>query len=318
MKSKHLLRGIFKSIPGIEKVFNFHKQTGGTNNARYCYSVWLRHLIYAHKNGIIGVPKNIAELGPGDSLGIGLAALLSGSEKYYAFDVVKYANTNMNLAVFNELRDLFSKKTPLSSITEFPNLKPKLDNYDFPSEILSDDHLEKMLNKERIEKIRNAIQCLDHSSESNAMITYKVPWSDNSIIETGTLDMIFSQAVLECVDDLETTYKVMNKWLKPNGIISHCIDLKFDSADNWYEHWTFSDLEWKIVKGRKKYFINRMPYSAHIKLMHDNGFAIICDVKTKTNLAAKRNNLAKPYKHLSDEDLTTSGTFIQAQKTKNL
>ena len=36
--------------------------------------------------------SKIAEIGPGDSIGVGLLALLLGVEKYYAFDVVKFAN----------------------------------------------------------------------------------------------------------------------------------------------------------------------------------------------------------------------------------
>ena len=36
--------------------------------------------------------SKIAEVGPGDSIGVGLLALLLRVEKYYAFDVVRFAN----------------------------------------------------------------------------------------------------------------------------------------------------------------------------------------------------------------------------------
>src|SRR5215813_2064256 len=61
---------------------------GGAQSARYCYSVWLRHLLHASANRLNVDPVHVAELGPGLSLGIGLAAILSGVERYYAFDVV--------------------------------------------------------------------------------------------------------------------------------------------------------------------------------------------------------------------------------------
>ena len=44
---------------------------GGAQSARYCYSVWLRHLIHAWKNGLPFRPNRVAELGPGFSIGVG-------------------------------------------------------------------------------------------------------------------------------------------------------------------------------------------------------------------------------------------------------
>ena len=71
-------------------------QKGGVKNTgRYCYSIWLRHLVKAHENGFNTLPMNVAEFGPGDSLGIGFAALLSGSSKYIAFDAVSYTHLTL-------------------------------------------------------------------------------------------------------------------------------------------------------------------------------------------------------------------------------
>ena len=49
--------------------------TTGSDSPRYCYSVWLRHLVKLHKYGFNVVGAKIGELGPGDSIGIGLSAL---------------------------------------------------------------------------------------------------------------------------------------------------------------------------------------------------------------------------------------------------
>ena len=86
MKIKQLLYGFFTFIPGVNKLRK--KPTGGTISARYCYSVWLRHLVMASNNKLNTSPKIVAELGPGDSLGIGIASILTGSDSYYAFVVV--------------------------------------------------------------------------------------------------------------------------------------------------------------------------------------------------------------------------------------
>ena len=101
-------------------------------SARYCYSVWLRHLLALHQNGLAPKLEVVAEVGPGDSIGTGLAALLSGAEFYVAVDFVRYANVSENLDVFEELLDLFERRAPLPDDEEFPDIYPKLRSCRFP------------------------------------------------------------------------------------------------------------------------------------------------------------------------------------------
>ena len=75
MKIRIIIRGILGYFPLILKPYR--KGTGGTSSARYCYSVWLRHLSLLKENGMHNIPETIAEIGPGDSLGIGLNALIT-------------------------------------------------------------------------------------------------------------------------------------------------------------------------------------------------------------------------------------------------
>ena len=317
MKAKYLLKGVFKSIPGIEKLYNFHKSTGGTNSARYCYAVWMRHLILANEHAAKGVPRKIAELGPGDSIGIGLSALLSGAERYYALDVVRYTNVQCNLDIFDELTELFRARTPIPQEAEFPNIRPALSSYDFPAHLLPAEQLSNALAPGRVAKIRRAIENMDKEDISgDAIISYRVPWHTDQVIEEESVDMIISQAVLQHVNDLEGTYKAMHKWLKKDGLMSHSIDLKsMGSSDRWDGHWSYSDLEWKIVKGRKNYLINREPHSTHIRYVNENGFRLVCDKKTViAPTLDPGKDIARKFKSLSGEDRSTSGTFLQAIK----
>mgnify|MGYP006309256093 CR=1 FL=1 len=81
-KYRAFLRGVLGYIPGILDLLKDRRETVSIN-ARYCYSVWLRHLVLANQNTQFNIPKIVAEIGPGASLGVGLAALISGVEKLY-------------------------------------------------------------------------------------------------------------------------------------------------------------------------------------------------------------------------------------------
>jgi hypothetical protein len=308
MKIKKILIGLSTYIPGL----NDYRGTGGTDSARYCYSVWLRHLVMAKRNGLIPYPKVVAELGPGDSLGIGLAALLSGCNKYFAFDVVEHANIDRNLKVFDELVILFKNRVEIPGLDEFPEVKPYLESYNFPRDILDDSRLTFALEKTRLERIRASIS---NTHRKDSLIEYRVPWFDSDVIEKESVDMIYSQAVLEHVDDLINTYKTMHLWLKSDGFMSHQIDFKcHGTADEWNGHWAYTNLSWKLIRGRRPYLLNREPHSTHIRILKEQNFNIVCDqlVKSKSNFT--RRDLARKFKSITDDDLITSGSFIQAVK----
>jgi hypothetical protein len=308
LKYKPLIKGISTFVPGINQ---FHAgRTGGTDSARYCYSVWLRHLVMARNNGLNPYPKTVAELGPGDSLGIGLAALISGCDKYFAFDVVEYANAERNLEIFDTLLTLFKNRSAIPGDDEFPKIKPYLEEYDFPAGLLNENRLPHALEQSRIEKIRHSIIDLQRK---DSPILYKVPWYDASILEKESVDMIYSQAVLEHVDDLLNTYKAMHLWLKSSGYISHQIDFKcHGTANEWNGHWAYSDFMWKLIKGKRPYLLNREPHSTHIAILKEEGYRVVCDKIFKSKSGLTKTALAPRFKSISDDDLTTSGAFIQA------
>lgn len=309
MNFKMMIAGLLTYLPGVNHSM---KGTGGTISARYCYSVWLRHLVMAEANGLNAFPKLVAELGPGDSLGIGLSALISGCNKYYAMDVVVHANNNNNLIVFDELVDLFKNRAPIPNEDEFPRVKPYLKSYAFPEHILTEERLQHALESSRLQRIRESI-CTSNAVDS--LIRYKVPWDGENVIEHGTIDMVYSQAVLEHVNDLKKTYHSMSKWLNPLGFISHQIDLKsHGTSKDWNGHWKYSDLEWMLIKGKRPFLINRIPHSSHIELLQKEDFEIVCDQKIRSESNISQVNLSSKFKSISDSDLTTSGTFIQAVK----
>jgi hypothetical protein len=311
---RKILGGLKSYVPGGVSI----RGTGGTDSARYCYTVWLRHLSILYKNGFTKIPDTIAELGPGDSIGTGLAGLLSGSKKFYALDVVEHTDIKKNISVFDELITLFTNHSTLPDDNEFPRVLPRLSSYNFPSEIFTNNNLENFLDKSRIQSLRDEL--VDIKKQKNS-IRYMCPWNDPQIIESNSVDVVFSQAVLEHVEDIKHTYNAMYRWVKKGGYISNQIDFESHGlSDEWNGHWSFSDLTWKLIKGNRPYLINREPLSKHLEAAQDAGFKIVSVIPVKTfptdvyTGTIERGKLAQKFKNMSEEDFTTASAHILAKK----
>jgi Methyltransferase domain len=313
---RHVARGLLTYVPPIER--RIVKYTKGTDSARYCYSVWLRHLVMARTMGLPDNPRVVAELGPGDSLGIGIAALLAGASHYVGLDVVEHAHTQRNLVIFDELVALLRATRELAGPDEMPELKPYLSSYRFPKEILTSERLAKSLREPRIAAIRRAVEKIGepaHVDGEEIRIDYRVPWYDPSVIQRESIDMVFSQAVLEHVDDLETTYAALAAWLKKGGVASHQIGFASHGiTSEWNGHWTISEPVWKLIRGQRPYLLNREPVSTHVRMLRESGLEIVNEVRVHKPSDIMRTRLASRSRYFTEEDLTTKAIFLQAVK----
>jgi hypothetical protein len=308
LKVGQLLYGISTFIPGVAAVFG--RGGGDTQSARYCYSVWLRHLVTGFANGMQKHPRAVAELGPGDSLGVGLAALVSGADRYHAFDVVRHAQVKRNLAVLDELVELFRSRAEIPGPAEFPEVQPFLPSYAFPRHVLGDELLAAALADDRLARIRESVR---NQNTAGSMIDYRTRWFDETAVERDSVDLLFSQAVLEHVDELPGSYRAMRLWIKPDGMISHQIDFRcHNTARVWNGHWRYSDAVWTMIRGRRSYLLNREPYSTHLRLLEENGFVFVGGQTAKAESHIDRPALAPRFRHMTDQDLITSSALIQA------
>ncbi|MBL8550369.1 MAG: hypothetical protein JNJ73_10310 [Hyphomonadaceae bacterium] len=306
-------KGVATHLPPVGAIVQ--RRSRGSDDARYCYSVWLRHLVVAHRSGFCrkSLPSTIAELGPGDSFGVGLAALLCGAERYHAFDCVASASAERNLAIFDRLVELFEARANIPGPDEFPLIKPLLENYAFPHDLLTPERLAQSLAPARVARLRRALETLDES-----VFTYCAPWPGGGAASSGlagAVDMIVSQAVMLYADDLVGLYAEQAAWLKPGGFMSHQLEFTaLNFAAEWNGHWTYSDALWRLVTGNRSYVPNRAPHSAHVEAIEAAGLHLVTDWKVMRPSAVKRAHLAPRFSALSRADLTTSATCIQAVK----
>ena len=316
LNARTIVKGALTWLPGVRRLGN--RFTGGTAESRYCYSVWLRHLCVVVSSRGMRKPHCVAELGPGDSIGIGLVAMLSGADRYFAFDRKAFANPQTNLAVLDELLKMFQARAPIPDDSEFPGVIPKLDSYAFPSQILDDSWLEHCLEPRRVESIRRAVAGKSERGGNGVEVRYFAPWDETAAILPESVDWVFSQAVLEHVDGVPGTYASLMKWLRVGGVMSHSIDYSCHGLTrSWNGHWTISDTLWRVVRGRRVYLINRLPHSAHIRAMRECGFRIVAEQRTN-GASLPRSELAPRFAGLSEEDLATSGAFVIAEKESDM
>ena len=301
--------GVLTFIPGVYKWRASKLGSGGSYSPRYCYTVWMRHIVLAHKSNLNYYPNMVAELGPGDSLGVGIMALLLGSNKYIACDIVEFSNAEKNLIILEELLTMLRNREPIPNNIEFPRVIPKLDDYKFPHDIYSDDYLKLCLSDERVEKIRASLLT------PNIMIEYNLAWMKDRQIYKRDIDMVISQAVLEHVDDLKNVYELQRNWLNKEGFISHSIDFKSHGySSTWDGHWNISNWRWFLLRGNRPYMINREPLSKHIFILKEHNFNL---VKIDNYLKDSTFSVTELKTKISESDRNVSDSFIQANIIRN-
>ena len=307
LRLRPALVGLSTFIPGLNGLRARVRGTGGSGSARYCYSVWLRHAVLLARFGARLHGASVAELGPGDSLGTGLASLLTGASRYTALDVVKYAYPKTNHSVLDALVELTGARARIPGPDEFPAVEPHLDDYSFPVHLFPDSVLESAAD--RVQALHAALDGAD------GPLAYSVPWYTHDSLAPESVDIIISQAVLQSVNDLPGTYEAMYTCLKPGGMMSHSIDFgSLSIASTWDGHRAWGDAWWSIIKGRRPHSLNRLTLSAHLALLNECGFETLHVQRVEDTPSLQRHLLAKRFRSLDDTDLATRVAVIVARK----
>ena len=294
-----------------------YKGTGGTVSGAYCYTVWLRHLSLIHQflGGVTFDPKIVVELGPGDSIGLGLAALLTGAELYTGLDVLEHSTTDANYRVLDELVLLFRARAKLPDEKAFSRLYPRLRSYEFPDHLLNEVVLRGRLSDQYVSRLGQAIE---NAHGNDGLIRYRAPWNAKDV-QNGSADLIISQGALQDMDhtprrdNLRDTISTITGWLKPGGVMSHHIELSCPGGREWNHHWAYNDFLWKVVRGRRPYYKNRVPLSQYITLFEQAGCRII-GIERLVRDGLPREATAEPFRQLPEGDFHTAAALLAMVK----
>lgn len=305
-----LIRGMGTWAPGLYNPEKRH--TGGSVSARYCYSVFLRHLAFLDACGLPTRYESVGELGPGDTIGTSLMALLLGASRAETLDVVRYANTSRNARILDDLVELLRRREAIPDAQEFPEVYPRLSDYRFPS-FLDEGRLSAAIDPARIEGIGAALR----GEPSDFGIRYYVPWQECWARASPGADFVLSQAALEHVEDIEAVHRSLAAGLRPGGLVSHVVDFKsHNMTANWDGHLQYGDLSWKIVKGRRPYLLNRRSPSDHLRAMEASGFEILRTWRAIVAPTLSRAGLPPRFRNWSEEDRSTTVMVVVGRRIR--
>ena len=239
---------------------------GAMDDFTYPLNVFNSHL---EKTGLVGNlnGKTILEIGPGDSISTAILASSFGAQTIMV-DAGSYATRDIE-----SYRDM---------VNDFQNK-----GLIFPFDINNIHTIDELLLNCNAKYLTNGL---------NSLLK----------IESNSVDLIFSQAVLEHIrkneflDTMNHYYRI----LKKNGICSHQIDLK-DHLGGSLNNLRFSEKIWesKFFSG-SGFYTNRIRFSQMIKVFEKIGYKTLVTKKYSwSKLPISRNKLNTNFANLNEEDL---------------
>ena len=274
MKLKKILPWWFKIISKIILSrlpinYNFWQNIGLFRHGKMDVSNYAIEIFKSHLNkSNINCLNNkvILEIGPGDSIATAIIAHSYGARSVL-LDVDSFAKVNIN-----------TYKTLIENLKKMGKI---------PIDINNNDTLQNILSKTNSLYLTNGL-------------------GDLKKIKSGSIDFIFSQAVLEHIrlNEFNETIKQLYRVLKIDGTSSHQIDLRDHLSEN-LNNLRFSKKIWESdFFANSGFYTNRISYEKMISIFKMNNFKT--DVKNIirwTEMPIKINKINKIFRDTPEDIL---------------
>ncbi len=215
--------------------------------------------------------KVVLELGPGDSLLSALIARALNARRVYLVDVGAFANNDM------------SRFSSACAYLRTRGLEPPA--------------------IERCATIPDVLAACSAEYMTQGL-------EDLARIPAGSVDFVFSQAVLEHVrlGEFAATLAAIRRIMTPSGAASHVVDLQ-DHLGGALNNLRFSDRAWESdFMARSGFYTNRVRYTEMLDLFRGAGWEPeVVGLRRWEALPTARPKLADQFRRLSDQDLLVSG-----------
>jgi SAM-dependent methyltransferase len=233
-------------------------------------------------------------------------------EFYFGLDAYRDASPTQTRLMVRELAQLFESHAAIPDADEFPELWPPLQSYAFPEWLRPD------ASETNIRTIEAEVDAAfsDPSGRVAGLsgLAYRAPWAHaEGVVRGGSFDLVFSQAVMEHVDDARHIYRQTRAWLATGGVSSHTIDFRSHGlTSTWYGHWLFRGGWWRMVEAGGVNHLNRLALSHHLRLLREERHRIAEVIGSE--VASAERALAGPIAdaRLDSRDAKTQGAYVLA------
>lgn len=228
--------------------------------------------------------KVVLEIGPGNSLAIGLLFLVCGARKVYLVDRFKH--------LFWDKCDIAFHKKLLAKIEE--------KNFPFAS-----------IASKAITFTHNGSIDLDSNK-----LEYRFGDAANLPLDDCCIDIVFSNAVFEHVHNAGKAINEMGRVTKKGGIGTHEIDLR----DHFFQNTPlrllqYSDLLWNLMTWNRPGYTNRLRLPDYLEIFRGSGF-LVKRLETTREYEGGISSLkiARKFRDYSYEDLRILAFWVLLQK----
>jgi len=239
---------------------------GQMDNNKYAIKVFNDHVDKAGLTNCLQ-GKTILEIGPGDSISSAIIATAYGARVVFV-DAGFYLTNDISL--YRELQNVLREQ-----------------GFSLPAALL------------KCSTIEGILECCNAIYLTKGLESFKQ-------IEHNSIDLVFSQAVLEHVRKHEflETMRECKRILKPNGISSHQIDLR-DHLGGALNNLRFSERLWESDFFTKSgFYTNRIQFSQMLNVFDKVGFSVESKIVERWNvLPTPREKLSIEFQDVKDNEL---------------
>ncbi len=285
---RHIVQNFLLGLPQIKTLAMRWHSMGMGRSEEKIRPVFKELIAMLGRAGISLPGQTILELGPGQTPDLMVGGLLLGASRAIGLDVSEYLPRG-----FRETSSYNDLQKWLGSAVEEGELG---------------------------EDVRFDNRLLDGTAIPNSLLNMRFYDGRRFPIEDESVDIVWSNCVLEHVSDHKAVFDEVWRVLRPGGVAVHIIHLQdhhtFTGDEDWLRFLQFSGAQWERMFSNRSTWCNRLRSGQWANLCEAKAWEIVEFEELRQQLHADfdRKKLASPFNSMSDLELSVSWLNVALRK----